>query len=316
MKKLVLRIFIYSLIFISLFVLTGFFSGMLVRSKSKFKLDETCTGIIVGNSHVACGLDDKFLHGYKNLGAINESYLYSYIKIREVLDANSQVKTVFLAFDNIQVSEGWTEKWLWDGGRMVNLLVAYQPYMTNQEIARFIYHNPKSTMKCQQLLLKRSIEIARTPSFNYLTSGYMGGNLPKYGSHTDSLLRVTPEVIPAPAEAQPVHELNFEYLQKIIEFCEERQVKLILIRTPVLKQFSGWITENSLQKVLRERLHGVSFIDTQKFPLTKEDYFDLDHLNTVGSEKLSKFLEDAINHGLLDQEDMKSYVNMRIDSLN
>lgn len=97
----------------------------------------------------------------------------------------------------------------------------------------------------------------------------------------------------------PITQESLEYLQKIVEFCEERDIQLIWIGCPIsdfqLVRNGGY--DNYIRQVSElAKQHQVSYYD---FNLCKREYldvsqeqywFDMGHMNAYGAEAFSQFL--------------------------
>ncbi|MCR4589269.1 MAG: SGNH/GDSL hydrolase family protein [Lachnospiraceae bacterium] len=114
------------------------------------------------------------------------------------------------------------------------------------------------------------------------------------------------------AEAEPVEigELNQWYMEKIVAFCRDRDIKLLLMALPspanynkeVHKVVQAWADE-----------HGVDFVDlnlaNEEIGIDwKTDTKDAgDHMNTAGSEKVSAYIAEYLddNYDLPDRREEK-----------
>lgn len=315
MKKFVLRVSFFSAVITALLLAIILSVGAVMHKRPLFRIPENYSGLILGNSHTACGFDDQYLDGYLNLGRVTEAYMYTYIKLREIIKQNPQLKTVFIEFDNIQIEEGWINKWLYTDGHTARFLPRYQAFMSNSELSLIAQKKPLSFISLQHLYISEGLIFARNPEFTYLQKGVIGGNSRHETSHADSLMQVSPAVPLLPAEDTNLSELNLHYLRKAIEVCRENSVQVILIRLPVKEKFELWQNENAFQQIVSQQFADVPFIDLQNFPLDISDFYDLDHLNIYGSEKVSQLLNQSIQDGLLHQSNMQTFIDARMDSL-
>lgn len=91
--------------------------------------------------------------------------------------------------------------------------------------------------------------------------------------------------------------LNEAYLNEILQFCSQRDIKVLWITPPVSRSY--YKLENAKQKdqnrkVLRQTLKRWSEVIYLDFEQDKrfsgEDFYDATHLNTNGAEKLARLL--------------------------
>lgn len=309
MRTLAFKVIGFALIVGALLILSVVLSNYAVRKRNLFSIDSKYTSIIVGNSHSACGFDDQYIDGCLNLSSENESYLYSYLKIREIIKSNSQVKTIFLQFDNLQIDNNRINSWLWQDSKISKFLWRYEPYMSVAEYSHFLAKNPTEFLKSQQLLIQKNINILRDSNYSQAKNKTFGNNIRHKGTHADSLLKETSEVVLSSLDNCSIHELNFSFLRKIIETCAAYKVKLTLIRTPVLPKFQGLFNENKFQQLLSDSLAGIRFVDLNSIDLPSNCYYDLDHLNAAGSKILSIAFNHVLPQNAHDIEKMQSFIN-------
>lgn len=96
------------------------------------------------------------------------------------------------------------------------------------------------------------------------------------------------------AETIELNPKGLEYLKKIVDFCREKEIKFVLIKTPVLDK---WKTSahNAVQSVADT--YGIDFFDFNFTPLYDEiDYnFAMDstdglHMNYYGAQKMTSWI--------------------------
>lgn len=96
-------------------------------------------------------------------------------------------------------------------------------------------------------------------------------------------------------------EENMSHLQNIANFCHQHRVRLLLITTPLRPSYRQSQdarqvadTRERVQLFLRSNPE-VRYLDFSTSPqFTASDFYDSDHLNTVGAEKLSLLLANEL----------------------
>lgn len=109
------------------------------------------------------------------------------------------------------------------------------------------------------------------------------------GKYNEKIVR---EDVSQMADSVELMEKNRQYLQKIIDLCNQEGVRLMLVKTPSNATCEEKMYYNSVQKLAEE--NGMEFAD---YNLLYEeigfdmdnDFFDATHLNVWGAEKFSKF---------------------------
>lgn len=130
-----------------------------------------------------------------------------------------------------------------------------------------------------------------------------------YGTNFKS--RQTPDLDADAVKAIHLHKItdfrNFEQqraaLEKIISFCHDNGIKVILFIPPGYSAYSSQVDSVQLGVTLNTcrdftRLYNNAyFFNLLKDTLfTEDDYFDADHLNEIGAKKLSLKLDSILNH--------------------
>lgn len=94
-----------------------------------------------------------------------------------------------------------------------------------------------------------------------------------------------------------IFEKNLKVLHSFVEFCEQNDVLLIFLTTPYYRPFLEKLNTEQIHKVTetmnnfvkeQSNCYYINWSDHEDF--VAEDFYDADHLNTTGAEKLSKKL--------------------------
>ncbi|GAA4432142.1 hypothetical protein GCM10023188_20420 [Pontibacter saemangeumensis] len=104
-----------------------------------------------------------------------------------------------------------------------------------------------------------------------------------------------------------LHDLQLEYLQKIIALCESRNKKLILVMTPVTKEYKRKVINyanytNTIAKIAKE--NNIPYFDYNERKglslISSADFSDMNHLSQSGVEKFNGlFIYDLYTSGVL-----------------
>ena len=124
---------------------------------------------------------------------------------------------------------------------------------------------------------------------------YRKGNMSDYSkgfyvltSKTDKAVHTDLENV---TDTLPITEKNREYLEKIIKLCQDKNVRLMMVKAP-----SNSTEEdkyyNEAEKIAKE--NGIEFVDYNMYYDEirldmREDFFDERHLNIYGAEKFSGY---------------------------
>ena len=84
--------------------------------------------------------------------------------------------------------------------------------------------------------------------------------------------------------------INLKFLDKIVDCCNARNVRLVFLRSPMHTDFIYWQNEDQFQQIKKDRYSEIEFLDYGRIFNTDEYFADYQHLNQNGAEKFSKIL--------------------------
>ncbi|MDR2474834.1 MAG: hypothetical protein LBD45_03150 [Bacteroidales bacterium] len=103
-------------------------------------------------------------------------------------------------------------------------------------------------------------------------------------------------------ENQETYTKNLAILNSILNFCNQHNIKLILITSPTYNTYRENLSKIQLNKMF-ETIY--NFVDEHKdvtylnyfadTDFTEQDFYDADHLNEIGAEKFSRKLAHSID---------------------
>lgn len=96
-------------------------------------------------------------------------------------------------------------------------------------------------------------------------------------------------------------ETNLQYLEWIIQDCQKRNIKVILLTTPTFHTYYDVLNQEQVTEReeicnnLVKKYSNVTFLDWLKHEqFNEDDFFDADHLNEYGAEKLTRMLDQYV----------------------
>lgn len=311
-----MKLFIHkTLLFISASVLLiglGFFSTQaVIKKKSSFALNKPVKHVIFGHSHPTYAFNDSLISDFKNLAQSRQSYFYSFVKIRNVLSQNNSIKTVFIEFTNNQVTKEMDD-WIWDDMTISNRLPSYLPFLGKEEIQLLYKNNSKSFIAGCSKSFRENIVNILSLKFDYKNK--IGGYQWSERSEVDSILSTDKSSKNiTDNKYNEISLKNLEFLEKIIEHCNDNNVKIYLIRSPQHKKYKGRINEDVYKKVKNEKFKNTEFLDFNNFPSENKEFTDLDHLNYLGAAKFSKWFDELIKKGLLNNINKQEFIDGELE---
>ena len=290
MKKLITKFSLFILLLSSIIVLSFIVISKIINEKASFKLHKPVGSIVLGNSHSEFALNDSIITDFTNVSQSGESYFYTYIKLKEIVKDNPQIQTVFLAFSNEVIDVGMNE-WTWGNQYISFRFPEFAPFMDFRQHYILACNNPKSYIEnLSKSIKKNSGKIFKNDYLFINDSIGAFKNLNQSLEDSDG----TKEK-PTKTNKVELSLVNLAYLDKIVDFCEEKRINLFFIRCPLNPKYPGYYNESELKHLLQTRYSTIQFLDFAKFPLEYADYFDLEHLNFNGSKKFSLWFETFKN---------------------
>jgi hypothetical protein len=100
-----------------------------------------------------------------------------------------------------------------------------------------------------------------------------------------------------------LYDDNLKSLNKIITLCKKKKVSILFIITPTHQSYYRNLNTFQLEKTIKTISHlvkknpnckSLNLLKSEQF--TNEDFHDADHLNEIGSKKLSIFTNKSISN--------------------
>lgn len=281
------KFFVRLLLFIFFALLTVFFYLVVtievIEYKSNFKLKSKTTAVIIGHSHSACALNDSLIQNFQNLSGIGEAYFYTYVKLKKVVEQNPNLDTVFICFTNNQL-EKLADAWLAKKEYILEKAPSFFPYLNFNEHHTLLAVNTNDYLISMCIFLKQSVTFLKGSMLNQspIFSGYEPSNdvLKKKAFLRDF------------RRTKSYSKQNLNDLKKMVAFCEQRKIKVYLIRFPIHKKLQEKYNEALFQKVLNSNFKHLPFIDCINFPIENSEFRDYGHLNSKGARKFSLWFKN------------------------
>jgi hypothetical protein len=277
-----------------LLILALVVSNYVILKKADFKLSPNINKIMLGNSQPECAYNDSLITDFKNLSNAGETYFYNYLKLKPLLEQNKQIDTVFIEFSTPNILKREDQK-IWRSRFLIHSLPLYLSF---SEIKDHKLIFTKNTAGYHQAVLKGlQNNITRIVNSNYNFKDSIGGyrylKRQKIKQILDTLtLRTKPQFV---LKQEQTSNYDLLYLEKIIQICQQKNISVILVRSPYHQKFIGNIYETSFQEMKQNRFSKIPFVDFKDFSLTDHQFGDLQHLNNFGATKFSKWFNSWLN---------------------
>ncbi len=268
---------------------------MFLYKKDYFKLPENVTNVIFGHSHVECGYNTKFIKNTVNLGSSGEAYIYTYFKAKKVIENNPQLKKVFIEFTNNQI-DSEMNNWTWDD---IHLQYQLKKYLFLIDYNDLVFLYKKNSNGFQTAFSKTLFNnLGKLVVNRSIDNGDLGGYKEKENkkNNDESDDGNNTNIKKTYNSKQPkISKWNIFYLKKLIRFCEGKKIEVILVRTPMSKDYSVIKSEGEYKNILSNEFKNIKYLDFKNYQLSDSDFLDKEHLNTIGAKKYSVFFNDTIS---------------------
>jgi len=248
--------------------------------------------LIMGDSHIKYSLNPKDFYSAKNISQESEPYYITFLKLKRILSNNS-VDTLLLGFSYHNISTFNDRKLIspkWSTEMFKRIYPIYDfDEIPDVEIDKQRY--VKTIIKKMCLLPKWSS-----------SKSYIGSFSCSKGSNTNDYQAVIKRHYFNRENKESISSIQINYLYRIIDLCDENNMKCFLISTPVTYNYYKRVPKlfvNEYSKV-KELLYKKSVIVIDKSQNNySEDYFlNSDHLNCKGANQFTKEIIKQITENL------------------
>jgi hypothetical protein len=245
----------------------------------------------LGDSHIQNAIDDSKILQLQSLAQFSEAPIYSYYKLEAILQKNKHIKKVYLGFSYHTISSYFDDYTY--GKFSKNIASKYffiLPYTIQWEL---IKRNPISI---KELLINSYSYGFKAFYFNNNDLPFVGkyaNNFKNTHSNIASMNKRIEQQFYDNGKVRSYSELNLLYLDKLIELCKSKDIKLFLLNAPLDDYYYNHIPPAFKEKyvqVLNER--NLIVIDFKNCEF-KDDSFipDGDHLSSEGAIIASDYLK-------------------------
>ncbi len=298
MKLFIKKTFAFSsiLVFNILIFITVIFN-LLSKQADNIKINNNINTIILGDSHTKCAINDSILPNALNISISSEPFLYSYLKLKRILEANNQIENVYIGVSFHSFSTYWNKS-TFDLGKTNVKYPRYFSVFSTKELLYYIRKNaigmfltlPEILKQNKYLLLNKNPLLSEYPFIGKFNKSD-GSKL----NDTTINAAISIHYFDVNGEQQKSSQIQREYISRIIELSKEYKISLYLINTPIHSKYKDDIPIffiNNYYKTIDELIKktNVQLIDYTDLKLSPKCYYDGDHLNKYGAEILTHLL--------------------------
>lgn len=273
-------------------IIVSYFSYRL-NSVSIYKANAAVEYLIVGDSHTQFAVNDSIISNTLNISNNADSYLYSYIKIKKMLEQNPQLKGVLLGYTEPNMEEGM-EDWNFRDINLRNKTAQYFFMLSWEEVSFLARRNPFSFLNGVVQFPKMKWRVVKNlNSSSRMTDIGVGGFQHLNKSFEEwSKTRLGTE---GQERTNPTYSASqIRYLNKMMELCKQNNVELILLSTPFHITYP--VSRVNLAENYHQReMKSFRWLNYSKLSLPDSCFADYEHLNSKGSTVFSEILKEELN---------------------
>ncbi len=291
MKKFVKKVALAIVPLIIIFFSSFLWSIHYISSGDFFLLKPDVHSVILGDSHSACAYNDSLMDGFINLSQNNESYPYTYYKLKKILEENSNVKNVFIEYTNNLISNysySDIHGYNMDENMSRALTVSSKEFIAESFVRskniRFIF---ESIDRCHRNNLRFLID-----GDNYIYDLWHTHKTPSHESTPEDII-LSQNNYTILAGYKNLNTENINYLNKIKELCIIKNVSLSFVRSP-LPDYVQFKNEIMYQKIKDSIFYDVPLIDMKNYPLGLDYFYDDKNLNVKGRKMTTNFFKTKL----------------------
>ena len=260
---------------------------------------ESINTLILGSSHSMYGFDPKyFTEAAYNLGHVSQTIDLDYYLLKKYIKTLPKLETVVVRLSYTTLHEqidGGPESWrLKDYNLYYNLDVSNK-LKYDSEVLSVKLKNNISRFKDYYLYHDKMITVEKS-GWAFFDEEHVDESIDVLGvfaakKHT--------------AKDNALVNENIEFLDKLVELCNEEGVKVLLVTLPAHKSYRENLSESQLETVvsagdkMQKKYANCMYLNLlQDHNFIDEDFYDADHLNSTGSKKLSLFIDRLISKSL------------------
>lgn len=270
--------FIKNLIIITIIFFTPFIVMLVVRMNTKvdMTIPKHINTIVLGNSNAECGINDSLVYNWLNVASPGAPMYISYYTMRELIKANPQIDTVILTVS----CQDFDHRTQMDFNREFDKFLLRLPIYD----CELLHHLHFTHLKA---LLPVSLKAYKEVFFS--KSAYVS-QLGKYKfNHHESKLQESIKLGDHRRDKDPDMNITILWLDKIVEECKNRNIKLIFIHTPYYKA-EKFFNVAQYDSIMNAKYHNVELWNYRESYFPDSLFRDIDHLTGPGAKDFTELM--------------------------
>tara|TARA_B100000963_G_C22554700_1_gene638495 strand:- start:14 stop:904 length:891 start_codon:yes stop_codon:yes gene_type:complete len=295
MKTFLKKIFYFSLLILTLIVFSYLYVlNNFSKVDDQFRFSRENKSIYLGDSHIETSLIDSMLPTVINCSKISESVYFSYYKLKYILSKKNNLSKVYLGLGFHSISGYFDDYTI--GNQSVYVSPKYYFLLPNDERVHSVLSNFFELPSFYKSVIESSYHNTINKDCDFI-GGYYNRFKNFKADSSNIKIRIQAQFYKIEDELRGYSEMNLDYLKRIKKLCDNNNLELFVVNSPVHSYYKTQIPEKFINKyysVLKE--NEIGLIDYSDFKLVDKDYTpDGDHVTLSGALKWTKELRDQVH---------------------
>lgn len=294
MKKFIIKTISFLAIpLFSVLVLLIIYDEILQSDSYQFKTDKST--IFAGDSHIGQGIDDQQFENAVNISTNSESYIYTYYKLINIIEANPSIEAIYLGFSYHNIAEYYD---IYTTGIYASTISArfFFLFPLNIKLYFLSQHNINKLLYLKSIFAESTLQLfsKNRPYISGYTNSFYNSSIDTVSVNKRLNLQFLGNT------SNSLSDLNIAYLKKIVALAKAKDIELTFISTPLAPYYEKHIPyriQAAYQQLIDELDIPLLSTSNSSLVFTSEDFIpDGDHLSYQGSQKYTKWLVQIIEN--------------------
>lgn len=255
-----------------------------ITNKISFQEASNVHYLFTGASHPWHAIDEKLMKTAINRSAGSERYLFTYLKLKKIIQENPQIDTIFIQCSSTDIWENSDDKYFSEN-EMSKFMPLYAPLFGKQEWCIFSNH----LAKVAPLIIQKSFRPYQ------MNPNYIKNQMGSQASKNENMdILETSTVKQDMMKGNAGNKINYSYLRKIMNLCNEKGIKLYGIYYPLYKP-EFFYNQKYYYEALKEHFPDLEVLDYSGWETPDSTRFDAHHLNWYGAQLFTKEIMNRFN---------------------
>jgi hypothetical protein len=252
--------------------------------------------ILIGDSHMEMGMNDKLFPNSVNLAKSSDGYIHTYAKLQAILKSNPHINTVVVSYSAHNLSSYFHTFIYGRDGRFG--FADYFPVLPSEAKMELLKHNHSLGIHSLSLILKSGFNNLFAESNHY---SFLGSYFPRHYFLEDTAgirKRINTQFYNK-EKLIAISAIQLKYLKKIIDLCSDNKIKLVLLELPLHAYYYMQLPDEYIRKAAAAIAdQPVVFMHCRELRLPDSLYLpDGDHVNAKGADTATKYIYQKLMAG-------------------